>query len=441
MHRGLLIPEVVELICGVADFPTLSSLARTCQTFQPPALAVLWETQFGLMQLLKCMPSDLWKVVPAQDGKASVNIQRPIVPADLTRMLFYAEYVRTFIQEDRQSTKLEPYAALSIPSAGSKLWSIILDLWGSQVVRSTLFPYLTAFHPNLTRVAIEFGIMDAPVVEEAAYSALRSLNRLERVKINCLDGPTLLHLMLSTTCGCVCNITTTGLPNLNCLHIHYFPDLHLDFRPPVFTALHQFIAYCESMKLITNFFNALESDALNKIELTIKSTAVAKEWPWVSYNHEIPDVLELMLPADSFHPLLSCVNLTEVHIVIGHAGLMPLAQHCSHLETLALVLDATSINPYAKEKPRAGVCNLTLLKLDVVELPVDSPAAVASFLSAIFLNLWKVSSCKDGEWNILMPDGEENMVEWASVGALVRVILSARAQEHYFPGTMLVDGE
>jgi hypothetical protein len=187
------------------------------------------------------------------------------------------------------------------------------------------------------------------------------------------------------------------------------------------------------MKLITNFFNALESDALNKIELTVKSTAVAEEWPvltsplawksktltklylrqWVSYNHEIPDVLELM----------------------------PLAQHCSHLETLALVLDATSINPYAKEKPRAGVCNLTLLKLDVVELPVDSPAAVASFLSAIFPNLWKVSSCKDGERNILMPDGEENMVEWASVGALVRVIFSAWAQEHYFPGTMLVDGE
>jgi hypothetical protein len=72
MHRGLLIPEVVELICGVADFPTLSSLARTCQTFQPPALAVLWETQFGLMQLLKCMPSDLWEVVPAHNGTQAI---------------------------------------------------------------------------------------------------------------------------------------------------------------------------------------------------------------------------------------------------------------------------------------------------------------------------------------------------------------------------------
>ncbi|KAJ7794876.1 hypothetical protein B0H14DRAFT_3556183 [Mycena olivaceomarginata] len=514
MHRGLLIPEVVELICGVADFPTLSSLAQTCQTFQPPALAVLWETQFGLMQLLKCMPSDLWEVVPAHNGTQAIwNIQRPIVPADLTRMLFYAEYVRTFIQEDHQSTKLDPYAALSIvlpasplfPNlrhltwqvpddvfpyfrmlAGSKLRSIILDLWGSQVVRSTLFPYLTAFYPNLTRVAIEFGTVDAPIVKEAAYSALRSLNRLERVKINCLDGPTLLHL--------------TGLPNLDRLHIHYFPDLHLDFRPPVFTALRQFIAYCESMKLITNFFNALESDTLDKIELTVESTAVAEEWPVLtsllarksktltklyppqrfSYDHEIPDVLELMLPADSFQPLLSCVNLTEVHIVIGHgididnaflkqmaqawpqlrtldlspgcqsaryeprdtlAGLIPLAQHCSHLETLALVLDATSIDPYTKEKPGAGVRNLTLLELDVVESPVDSPAAVASFLSAIFPNLRRVSSRKDGERNILMPDGEENMVEWESVGALVHVISSARAQEHYVPDTMLVDRE
>jgi hypothetical protein len=69
MHRGLLIPEVVELICGVAEFSTLAALARTSHSFQPPALAVLWETQTSLFQLLKCLPSDLVEVVPPPQGQ------------------------------------------------------------------------------------------------------------------------------------------------------------------------------------------------------------------------------------------------------------------------------------------------------------------------------------------------------------------------------------
>jgi hypothetical protein len=122
------------------------------------------------------------------------------------------------------------------------------------------------------------------------------------------------------------------------------------------------------------------------------------------------------------------------------AGLIPLAQHCPCLEFLALVFDATLVDPHAKEKPGAGISNLALVELDVVQSPIDSAAAVASFLSAIFPNLQVVSSREEGR-NVLIQDGEEIFLAWASVGELVQVISSARAQEHYAPDTILVDGE
>lgn len=68
MHRGLCIPEVVELICSVAEFPTLATLAQTCQFFQPPALSVLWRDHSNLLRLLKCLPSDLWELAEVEEG-------------------------------------------------------------------------------------------------------------------------------------------------------------------------------------------------------------------------------------------------------------------------------------------------------------------------------------------------------------------------------------
>jgi hypothetical protein len=360
-------------------------------------------------------------------------------------------------------------------------------LWGSEFLRSALLPYLTTFHPKLTRIELEPAIVDTPIVTQAVYSALRSLNHLEKLTIDFLDSPTLLHL--------------AGLPNLNALHIRTLgaDRTEITGSGPIFTALREFVTYSESIKPLTRFLDAIDSDTVNKVDLTVESTAAPEEWQNLtssvartsgtltklylhqrfSFDHEIPDVLDRVLPAESFRPLLTCTNLTEVHIVVGHginidntflkqmahawprlrmldlspgcqsaryepratlAGLIPLAQHCPCLEFLALVFDATLVDPHAKEKPGAGISNLALVELDVVQSPIDSAAAVASFLSAIFPNLQVVSSREEGR-NVLIQDGEEIFLAWASVGELVQVISSARAQEHYAPDTMLVDGE
>lgn len=89
MHRGLQIPEIVELVCielaedlprygaGPPQCQHLAALARTCKTFQDPALDLLWSHQKNTMKnLLMCMPNDLWHSPVTTDVKLLVRSLR-----------------------------------------------------------------------------------------------------------------------------------------------------------------------------------------------------------------------------------------------------------------------------------------------------------------------------------------------------------------------------
>jgi hypothetical protein len=69
MHPALQIAEIVELICIESvdpdddrDLNTLYALARTASTFTHSALNGLWKFQTTLINILKCLPADLWDV-------------------------------------------------------------------------------------------------------------------------------------------------------------------------------------------------------------------------------------------------------------------------------------------------------------------------------------------------------------------------------------------
>jgi hypothetical protein len=62
MHRCLEIQEIDRTICEyIDDKATLSALARTCRTLENPALDILWETQYSLLNVFRTFPSDLWR--------------------------------------------------------------------------------------------------------------------------------------------------------------------------------------------------------------------------------------------------------------------------------------------------------------------------------------------------------------------------------------------
>lgn len=75
MHRCLLVPEIVTIVCDRLSDPPLSSdlssdlaslaaFARTCHAVHEKALDRLWLTQNTIIPLLRCMPADVWEKRP-----------------------------------------------------------------------------------------------------------------------------------------------------------------------------------------------------------------------------------------------------------------------------------------------------------------------------------------------------------------------------------------
>ncbi|KAJ7234001.1 hypothetical protein C8J57DRAFT_1195629 [Mycena rebaudengoi] len=516
MHRAWNIQEVVELIFGGADFPSLAGLAQTCQAFQPPALSVLWRDQKDLIQLLKCLPSDLWEVETVESAVTAIitssrlRLLRPIVPSDWSRVLFYGMYVKSFTQEGPRPAMAEIYGAMSLtlPTTplfpnirhltwragdeifpyirllvGPNLRSITCGMLGSEGLRASLLPSLTTFHPKLTHVEFDMFVVEAPMIVEAIYTAICSWNHLEKLSFATLNLASMLHL--------------ARLPNLRILHVGQLPsdpETMKGFRDgvasnasgPVFAALHEFRTFSEKVPDVLAFFNAIDPDALDRIDLTLEAPTSSEMWTTLTttlaeasksltrlslkeqytYEHDVPDQPHLMLSTDCLTPLLSSSNMTEVTFLAAHGididdttikqmalawpllrkldlapgcqsvhylpkitlgGLIPLAQYCQMLSSLTLVVNALDADPYSTEKPGGGICNKSLVDLNVVESPIAFPGAVAAFLSAVFPNIQSISTREEILRN--MPDWEDNMFNWGEVNTLVRVFSAVRAQE------------
>ncbi|KAJ7741158.1 hypothetical protein DFH07DRAFT_1064025 [Mycena maculata] len=127
MHRALEILEVVEMICeqiiwagrwSPSDSPRdLAVLARTCTVFCNPALNILWRHQGTIMNLLKCMPDDLWKIEVHSNGHIDIRLQRAIIQTDWERPRFYLFRVRSFsnIFENLRSTDFLETLSFCLP--------------------------------------------------------------------------------------------------------------------------------------------------------------------------------------------------------------------------------------------------------------------------------------------------------------------------------------
>lgn len=66
-HRCLPVSEIFELIADSLDPKsrrrTLAALAQTCKTLYEASVPVLWKSQWGLVRLLRLLPSGTWSEV------------------------------------------------------------------------------------------------------------------------------------------------------------------------------------------------------------------------------------------------------------------------------------------------------------------------------------------------------------------------------------------
>ncbi|KAJ7116895.1 hypothetical protein C8R44DRAFT_983272 [Mycena epipterygia] len=101
MHRCLHIREMVDMVFEFSKSSprTLAVLARTCTAFQNPALDILWRDQDTLMNLLRCMPSDLFgeEAESGLNGIRTLRLLRPIVASDWDRPRLYVPRVKELI--------------------------------------------------------------------------------------------------------------------------------------------------------------------------------------------------------------------------------------------------------------------------------------------------------------------------------------------------------
>ncbi|KAK7044488.1 hypothetical protein R3P38DRAFT_3176739 [Favolaschia claudopus] len=118
-------------------------------------------------------------------------------------------------------------------------------------------------------------------------------------------------------------------------------------------------------------------------------------------------------------------------------GLLSFAQHCPHLRSLALPLDATISTPASEADANAGrrIQQNSLLCMIVMRSPIADPLLVADFLSSVFPKLNSILT--DKTFHDPEADGPgDDVIEaiaynekWKAVAAALPVLRSIRTEE------------
>ncbi|KDQ62089.1 hypothetical protein JAAARDRAFT_29989, partial [Jaapia argillacea MUCL 33604] len=124
-----------------------------------------------------------------------------------------------------------------------------------------------------------------------------------------------------------------------------------------------------------------------------------------------PNLRQLQLGALDDSPGVSGITLQ---------GLIPLATHCPHLESIGFSIDA-SICEVGEERPGRGITNESLSIIEFGKSPVVDPAAVAAFLADIFPEVEYITAWETSD--DAAPD------RWDEVERLYEIFAKVRKQE------------
>ncbi|KAJ7059754.1 hypothetical protein C8F01DRAFT_1370619 [Mycena amicta] len=289
MHRCLRIPEMVHLVLSHFDifyFDKVSTaqvyaLARTCSTFQFPALDILWKEQKTLLNLLKCVPEDAW--VP--DESLGLRFVRPLERRDIDRVLFYAPRIKNL----RLS-----YEKCNLSEAVKTLWTqpalvdvqfllpnlALLDSWNwdAETVSRFFGPKLTSLHLRIPENNFEIlkPLHGTPLTSLSVYGA-RSNDELASIS-------SIMDLVCSLACLTHLSVGPLDaralkhvgtLPSLESLCVHLFPDVDIvvdDSDPVRFEHLFRLILHATA-HTASSFLGTVALNSLNEFELNLQGTA------------------------------------------------------------------------------------------------------------------------------------------------------------------------
>ncbi|KAJ7664059.1 hypothetical protein B0H17DRAFT_304113 [Mycena rosella] len=235
MHWALEIVEIVDMICGEirSSTPTathsdggdiifegplrhLAVLARTSTVFHNTALDHLWNTQDTILNLLRCMPNDLWRINDGL-GVPKISLLRSIASSDWQRPLIYSHRVKSFLMHQPESSDF--LQALSLFLLGDCIFPNLQNLrWLSPLPSSfhhislfitpsirhlsllitgsfsqlSILSNLGAKCPALTHVAIYIATSQGTFPTLSTFA--RSLMHVQSLTIPLVDRAALEHL-------------------------------------------------------------------------------------------------------------------------------------------------------------------------------------------------------------------------------------------------------
>ncbi|KAJ7692890.1 hypothetical protein B0H17DRAFT_1060924 [Mycena rosella] len=309
MHPALHIPEMVELVCshvcpqdpdrpwpGSVRRRDLSALARTSKIFQEPALNALWAIQLTFANVLRCMPDDLWNRPPMERGVLSLDITRPITPADWERPLFYMSRVKLLHCGIDSTPSAALFAALSacLPTETffPNLHRLELPSYHPPYLRALLTPYTTSLWfsifsetdlaeiPTLVHrcghlTSVQISHLSPPQsyaqIRTSISLFVRGLTHIEKLQIFSLDELAFEHLAGLT---CLKSLIVDNPEDVNPFALS--PSLS---EMPVFSALRSVRLQTPSTEQAVAFIAALSNSPLAEASIAVISSAAITAMP------------------------------------------------------------------------------------------------------------------------------------------------------------------
>ncbi|KAJ6545448.1 hypothetical protein B0H19DRAFT_1380082 [Mycena capillaripes] len=498
MHPALQVAEIVDWVVSELDpvweAKEVAALACTSKIFHETALDALWKDQnSGIMNLIRCMPDDLWESTEDDDGNIILRPCRVVVPSDWDRVLKYAHRIKSLRCEASSETELlHVYEVLDQGIPGDYLlptlerlewehwdsaYSPFIQLFlGPRITSLTLGekddgpgPALTMVRqrcPGLTSLVIHAVNEDSEESERRELSQLvQALTHVEFLELRTIDSEALQYLGHLSTLKTLRfaldeSLMLPGIPDSSMFsglrEASYHPETDdsrgalaplLTFlrtwRNPRLNSFEAFIYDCEGFEEVDELYQLLAShcahDHLTELVLGISP---------------LKNPIETPHPSNFFQHLFCFTRLTIVVITvpagydIDDATVSDMARAWPNIEQLKLRSSETH-----EHRPRCTLLALAFLARDCLRLhevfltldastaPPRADGAVQETLSHLDVGLVDASPVDAGESvadfiGSLFPNlkelttGMEELPEgWAEVERLIPGLIKSRGSQ------------